>query len=1240
MARNLLIPQLWFDADHVSGGAVDNAGTASRDNTAEREARPAVALSTIRGQLRPVPVGLPDGAVDADVLLRSPGGVDAARWCWRNHASGTYKGKQQASVLSNVRLLYSQTGSGNRISRPKLLPLASGQALLLYLVGNTGSGVGGASVSWRTWRKSARGYSAVAGWNAASSLTAYLQSVPPVIVGADAVQFPDTGEIAAFVLGYNGTRPILNRLSCAYGDDNSAPLPWSETDCKLPRTTVSALRSMAVELLPNNRIAMLIYEQGSGLTDGGLWRTYSDDRGVTWAPWELAGTFNQGDATGAPNFQVGGGVSIGRARTGALVAMAPCIGPDLSGTNLWPSVKSPRMRLLVSADGDTWNDCIRANGTKSSGSSVTFYQADALCEPGVNEGAVVMGDDGLVRLFGAIHGDSRGDVSTGIYDDIGLLTLAKPDITAADVGAPLTKGQVYTAALSSTQWIVTCSDIIEGRWNPTVGALLLNSVSPNVDRQCASFARIMSLNGASTGGTGSNNLDGTGGSAPVYRGAKQMDVISLGGSLLGVVVGEDTDVVTGGDTGRWSAFAFRTLNWCEQFELPGTNAKDSIASSFIRGRTYEIGYLPAASPERMGWTRTGTAGNVTLNTGTYGCKIDNSDGVATYESVSTLSGGAGENIFVRLGCIPGTGGSTAADRIAAWVQFTNGASYAGVKVRFTSTSFAVVDAAGSAIVTVTGLTLTNGIELVFRVTGINTVTDILYRVLDASDPDSDGVWTSALAGNATPNLTTAAGTTEFFKWGNQTTTPAVSTWQEIGFNRSRSGSPNVTALSLNAMTASAYPELRDDATIEVESTPEWDDGLRHGSRAPVATCEPSQILTASMAVRWLGAAGIATPPDAQDSWRVTGSFSCDATRVRKPPVSNIWRSIDGSVPAHILFDAGNDQMWRMDAIAFFKCNAPSLRVQFATSNSWGAPSVNILCDTTDACDIRRDVYRRDIAGGVVSVEGVDQRVLRLAGDSATPLTPHKYKSDDNRSWYVYASSTGKTARILDNDGIRLIVDRSMSGAGTPNGGHDSDYISIYADTIFFPLAGGVLTTTGYRWMRIRFGDAAGDDLPEGYQQCGLVIAGDLVPLSDPHPDWGWQESIIHARARTDSPSGYFDIAETGPARRAWTFQWDFLKGPKDRAGYATTPGNRAGWERIASALLRLNSGSEVAALLPDYGNTAQDSSSAFGFSTEKVYPVRFTGDPTQTQVVYELCRTDKLSEACKALAGARFEESL
>ena len=1231
MPRHLLIPALSFDASSLASGAVASDNVTSREDPDGREVRPATRGATNIGALNPIPVGLPTADVDVDLLLRSPGNTDAARWTWRDaDTAQNYRAKEQASVLHHVRMFYSAVSDTNRVASPRLLSLSSDLMLLLYLVGGTSSY--GTSVAWRTWRRSARSYNAVAGWSAAATIS--LAITPPSIIGADAVQFPDTGEIAVFVLGYSGTRPIIQRLTSDADDDNTAPLSWAPGPCRFFQKTVNGLRSMAVEIMPGraNRLAMLIQDDSSG---GGLWRSYSDDRGVTWSTWEKAGQFGDASTFAPGSAETTGGVSIGRARNGTLVAIAPCLGPNYAPITGWADGEYPRMRLLFSDDGDSWNDAIRASQA-TDGNTTPVTTADALLENGINQGAVVCGDDGLVRLFACYHGDTRGDVDGVIRDELALLTLAKPDVTAADVGRNLTQDQAYDVT-GTTSAVVTCSDALEGLWDPVASALVLNKVSPNTDRPAATFGRIMSNNGLASAGGGSGNLDGS----PMFRGVRQMDAVNHLGRLRMVVVGETTDAVAANT--RFSMFDAATLGWTEQFELPPTNALDSIASNVIRGRTYEIGWLPTGFPNLHGWTLTGTAGNFTLNTSDGGLRVSNADTVASYHSVTSLPGGLDEHVLLYFTVVPVSGGALTADDIAVSLQTSDGTNFARLNLRFTPTSMRAVDDVGAlTLASATGLDLSRGVEVKCRLTSHRAVSDIHYRVLSATDPEDAAAWVALLSTGGN-NLTQAAGSSVFLRWGNLTTTAAVSAWRNIQLNRGRDGNTNGSELKLTDLDAAAYPELTDPSSLGVDSVPAWDDGLRHGSRAPVVTAEPAQYVSRGLLARWGGSAGFANPPDRQDSWRATASYACDATRVRRLPVSNLWRSADDDEASYLVFDAGEGRNWNHEAIAFFKCNAPTLRVQFASTNSWGSPDISIRCDTTDATNIRRDIYRRALGVGAISIDSADARVLRFNGDAATPLTPHRYRSTDARSYWVFSSVLNRTARILDNDGTHLFLDRSMLGAVT--GDPDDDYISIYSDTIYFNVSDlpayetgtppGLLLTSGYRYMRLQIGDDA--DLAEGYQQLGLVIAGDLVPLSDPHPDWGWRETVIHARGRTDTPGAYSDIAEIGPTRRAWQFGWNFMNPPQDRTTYETAPGNRAGWERVLYALLRLRAGEEVAALLPDYGNTA-DEVSGMGLSTERVYPVRFTGDPDMVHVCYERCRDDLTDEAYKSLAGVGLEE--
>ncbi len=1194
MPRRLLIPERVCRPTCLTGGAKTSGG-ASTDY--QREVRRESKILQA-GRLSPFPVGTPDADIDVDVLLRSSGDADGARWTWRNYGTGTYHGKSRAGDLSDVKLLRTASSSGTRLSRPKLLALASGELLCLHLVGTASDGAEG--VSWLTW-------STTNGWSVTTNLSLSISGGNYRIRAVDAVQFPDTGEIVVMVLTtIGGSTAILQRFSCAIDSDIAAPLSIVPTGTWMWQQTLTSVDGMAMEILPSgNRLSMLIHDNGAA-----LWATVSNDRGVTWSNLKVAGQYAQNPVLSlGMSLASPGGVSMCQTRAGHLMAIAPAVSAAYEAAVGWTEHSSPRLRFLMSADGINWEDMVKASWVDNDvNAGNVISQAEGLLEEGMSDGAIVVGDDGLPRIFGCLHGDPAATL-TGFFDELTLLTIGSPDLTPSDAGRLLRGAEAYSVN-STGRFVMTGPKGLDGQRSPTSNANVLSGSS----KPAATLSRCSPQNIAG-GGLGSGDLR----SSPSFRGLRTLDVVNFRGALWMVCAFEDTAATT-------SALVFARSNvWDELLALP---PETSLAASVFRGRVPQLGYLPGATPDRYGWTRTGTAGNVTMNTGTGGCKIDNGDGVATYFSTATLGGLAGYATELRFTVVPGSGGDLTANNIALRLRQTVGGARCSFSIRFTSTSIAVVDESGpTTLQSATGLDLSNGVEVRLLYDGASTLTAVFYRVLAATDPESDGAWTALVSAGA---VGTIAGATESLEWGNMTTTPAVSTWRFHAHGRLQSTSLSTRALlQAHAMTSQTYAEMADDPASFLSRIPAYDDGLRHGSRAPVCTSRPEAWIKSGVKVRWAGAAGIATPPSNQDHWRVTSSWTHDQSRIRKGPVGDFWRSADCSAASFHKFDAGNDERFKPEQIALFRCNAAFGRVQLNDTDAWGGPSIDVDFGCASETIARYDLK---LSSGW-TVEGANNQVVRLTSGS---LTKNRYRSNDRVTWYVYSSSLNRTRKITGNDGTRIYLDGSLSGA--------TGYIAIFPDVIAFSL--GSLTAAGYRYMRVQVGNAAAtaETTAEGYFKLGLVVPGYSFALADPgaDPEWGFSHRRTPRTVEAGGPF-YKSVRNVGPALRSWAFGFDFLRAATDRSNLTSTPtvptDLRGTYQELLDMLEASLWGEEICALFyePD-DHVADGAYSTFGRRTFDVAPVRVRAAFDAKHLAYEYLTTEQLNKPVYSVAPILLEE--
>ena len=1162
--RALIIADRVFDADHIQGGFTDSGGTNSLDYAAGREMRPATKTTTDRGQLNPTPGGSPYDDVAVDLILRTDGNTDGARWGHKDTSKTIYKGKNPAHILTDVSLLQTTTSAANRPSRPKLLATKGGALILFWVQGTTVNG--GASIWYRVRNEN--------GWDTATQIT--LNVALNSVLALDAVQMPD-GEIVLIAMGDVTALTLVKLQRFTSPGDTLATIAWRPSPCASPVFSAPALQGMAIELVgAGSRIAMLIHSKNQNLQ-----RTYSDDRGITWQPVKNAGQYAASGMGASATLNSPGGVSMARTRTGSLVALAPAIGAGFTAATGWTqNGNNPRLRVLVSDNGDNWSDMITASKGGSGVSTITS-QADGLLEEGMCEGAIAMGDDGLIRIVGCIHGDPTGTTSTAFFDDLCLLTMRKADITAKDVGLQLTGNQAFAInAAGVADYCITCSDAFEASYDQASGAFYPTKAQ-------LTLSRISCLNISAAGdGFGSGALD----ASPSFRGARTVDIVNWRGALWLVMATHDTDGTV------YSLVAGRLNAWSELMELP---PESTNTTKVLKGRPYTRGFLPGAKPERNGWTAVG-AGTVTLDTATAGVKIDSA--AATYYENANLGGNAARASFMRFNVKPTSGGSAAADYIAAQAQHSNGVDSAAASVRFTATAIYVVDYFGlGTLGSATGLDGSVGFEVVIAWADWQTLLAVFYREL-ATDPEENNWKQITLStGALTPSL---ASTIEIVRFGNIGAAAVVSTWRNLQYVRGINGVSTLSNLLLQSMTSSIYSEFADDTDATVSGNiPSWDDGIRHGGRAPVCTSNPPQYLRTGAYVKWRGGPGYS-----QGIWSAASSNSFDISRIRRTPVGDFARS-NSNADAFFTFDAGTDEPFRPDTIALFGLNC-MVRVMMHTSDSWGTPDVNILCDVSDSADVRRDYFRRVT---FFTVEGAGANVLRMTNDATQALSPHQFRSTNRLTWYAYSFALNTTFKILGNDDVRIFLDGDATGAGASS-------IGIFPDRIAFALAGGVLATTGYRYMRIQLiaGTAGGGLTSEGYLKLGFVIAGRQVPLSDPQPMYGYARRAEPAVSDMRMQSGYVDRRLLGDAPRSWSFNFTWLRDRPSRTNLSTAPGFRQGHQQLLDVIERLKHGEEVGAYLDGYQNSIADGgAAAFGLHTHQVFPVRISPTFQGRHVLYD-----------------------
>lgn len=1200
MSRGILINERGFDDEHVT--AVDDSGNAV-EYTAGLEAGDADETAVV-GNMRPAAQGTPDAAVDADVFVRTDGDVGSARWGWSEHSAGIWRGKMAAHVVQDLRVVATGAlSSSDRVHRPKARPLRNGALLLFYLKATNPATTGAVS-----YRKFVPG----AGWQSEAAITLADSTKFTSLIGACAVQFEDTQDIVLIVMGYDGSSNVVMERFHADGRVAAATsLSFKSTGV---RYTVgpSLPISFAIEVLPRGRVAMLVRTRG--LTGSNLYRSYSVDRGVTWAAFEAASTFAQGDA--AATIAQTGGVSICRQPNGALIAMVgvdPSDDAALSGNPEPFGDRRPAILPLVSEDGDTWRGLLTL--TTSASDSTPFRSNGTgydwpLGPDGCAEAAVAVCDDGIPRVFGCYHGDTdahakyvyAGTTSGhAIRDDWCLLSLTR-QVTLGDAPPAVPLNTTGTGVGGDGAPFVTASDAFYGTTiDPNTGMLGVTS------NDGVSLLRSAILYGA-----GTNNLDSN---SATYKGPRTIDAVLYRGAVWVFTGHEDTaNTVTAITVHRANA-------WTSMNERPPTFLASFSSGSEAVGAIYSSGWVAWQTPSGAGLTKSGT-GTEALE-GLSGQSAAKLTCASTTPTTFVLTGGAdGTNnapYFIRFKVKNVTGAGVSADDIAVKVQLINtaGTAMSRVSIRVSSTQVRIVDEeAASTIDTLTG-TYTDGVEVIVAWSDHDSLYRFAARQISNADPEDED-WQSSSAAVGFGLATTGTSPANRVEFGTFSNNAVTSAWFSV---QCAKGELTTSYYALDEFTGTkafdaATPDLADISRDSIG----YDDGLRHGSRAPIAAASP-QYLQSGLFLTWKGAGAISS-----DRWRVRSGNSFAPAQASLVPVRSYWRSSGDGSNVNLLWDAGaNAPGFAPSVVALFGINFYTFSWQMNDTNSWGTPSVNLLVDSASATRRREEVK---LAAGTFAVER-NGYVARLTDGST--LVPHRYRARGNLKWYVWSDYSSASFLVADNDETRIFFTDPIAADA------DDNFMALYPNRIAIYM--GTMPAAGYRYARLHI-TAQTTSGSEDHFQVGYVVAGQRYPLDDPHPSWGWQRARAPLVSRQVSPAGFSFASKVGEAPESWTFGFDGMRGLRDQASLAATLANNASVERLAAALEAMEWGAKVGVLLGEYNDhIVGGAAGSYGNRVLDILPVRADGPWSLTHQAYD-CRhsNDLLIKSIYDVAPITFTE--
>ena len=263
-----------------------------------------------------------------------------------------------------------------------------------------------------------------------------------------------------------------------------------------------------------------------------------------------------------------------------------------------------------------------------------------------------------------------------------------------------------------------------------------------------------------------------------------------------------------------------------------------------------------------------------------------------------------------------------------------------------------------------------------------------------------------------------------------------------------------------------------------------------------------QRLVCDINTIWQGNAGISN-----DLWSFKVEYShCMENLITDNP-NRAWRSENDNAACNILLDAGTNERFYADGVAFFGANIRAASFQMHTADSWGAPDT----DETISFDI-------STAGVVDSVDGTYIKDSALLSG---------YKDHELTGKYLRMTSgidEGVTFRIKDSVGDYIVLDTTASNSiGT------SDTFCIFQGNI-----AATFTQAVTRYMRIAI---SAQHTYDDFYKIGSMVVGKVTTLTNA---WlrGYSKTIKSGVDLLRPPDGGIIPIERRDNKRVFDVSWN------------------------------------------------------------------------------------------------------
>lgn len=1142
--RYIIIPDT-----EVEGCAVLRAQATLDLSTQEaglKIAQPSVSTAPA-GDIRPTLGGELELEVAGQIVVTKPGVVEDARYGWVRDGDDTSTDLQlrQSPHVAGKRfdsIIHHDAPSIRRPVRPKLLPLASGDLLCVWIERDWSPVYGRDATtistvteavtfsvldhSTDTWSTPAAGPVPL-GADAGAEFTG----------GLDAVQFLDTSEILLFYLvnqsntaGSADPRKLLTYVSV---DDGATWIQRSRNhfdgavpDIVFDPADDSPFVGLAAELLPSGRVVLF------ALTENNSWSITSDDRGATWGILQV-------ENHGADLEAAGHGVGSTLCRNGVAAF----------SRSLRNGVSDPwRVEVFLTADG------VSFSGPTVIAASISTVDA-----------AICVSPDGWPHVYGSAH------------------RVVDPN------------GSVF----SYRDWLwgrrlKTRDPVLGDSFEDLIPVTSSGAARKNMAFHTHEGAPAGSYTTEAIQYHGFTSLD-----AVTYRG--QVVLVSAVQVDDTATEGQPQLLESGLAVFRlnhWQPIQERLGQ-----AHPSTNAwtPGYPAGGYIYNRTWDC-YGP---PGSWGFTPAGAGAESMVYGGAEGgyLQISSPDG-KTYADGSLPSADTGKEGVLRVVCQARAGGLATSDHIAIRLFLSTGSSAAGLVIRLertlTGTNIHLINFQTQ--VNHGTLLVPNDLWIEILVVvqaGSGWNASVYARTYArAEDPDWEAPY-DLVGTNSAGTDTAVADGLAFGHFVDGVV--ATSWWKSV--HLSRVAETGVAALTQKGITY-IDEDSAADTTVSGTGEPRLDSGLDNIMRSAIAANNPPHFVSRGSSLSWAGEATtrgrygyssaysfprsaiLALPP--RKEWRSANSDAQIEIVIDADP--------DGTGAR--FRPTGLAVFGRNWPSAFFQLNSADSWSSPAVECSFGYPN-----DSTSP-DRYTNLWSLDPAG--LFVYHVKDKRLTVYPQSGFwlgvgPWVPGRFRSNSQGpKYYAVFRRTSPLLqhvhRIIDNTADTLTFETAPDPAIFESGGVWGWPFTIFSDRFaalidwkypatFTPSTPpGLLPNShvlGYRYLRILLPQVQHQDADEEFYRLGYLLIGTALEVSGPDVNWGWGKEISSGVEVTYSDAGIASSRAKHQPRRSVRFDYSYLRPPPEMASEVDSPtfAPRKTWGHWAAVVNRLQVDGVPAALL-------------------------------------------------------------